>query len=567
MALELIDHAPVLDGDYRLFYWDDFPRSRDALVTGTPTERFETSCWNTMVSKLEDVMIALEYDSWDKAPYFYYGEKKNFTAAMYNEMLKRLEQIFPLYDISDKFDYTPKKGSVLTPGHLLYIAKWLNLVLGVSNGLITLEEMRMRRFSWTTFDAYVDVWDSVLIETSNHLDKQCRTTSSVGFDQLPAAPMFSSFTLMSNLGVSAQAPNVLLTEVDQRLKTKLSMSATRIAAATLPKIAVIDKSKSLARISVTTKNTIAMDAISHSIMSGQVNISQPANAAADHIARGVVLSQMHAPEQLPVSVSETTKANTKAIMESLPSVNAGLMIINGKSNALIEVACQEAVDSGKIRHLAGSYHQVKILTPYSAAAAFDILGKSSLVASFQTPAAEYVKTYLGMKTQQAAKIIMQTARQAWVDGFAWSESTAEMERLDAVNIVAEEIGKTEVSCSLELLQTTNAEPETLAFGSVSCEAAIFLLPLQPDRKTLYIRQTYQEPLKIGKTLYIDQWPDQGLTDDGTLFLWRIFDTVIHVGNTLYIGSMPNTGMTDGETLLIWDVEQEPVKKNTLLEVF
>lgn len=567
MALELIDHAPVLDGDYRLFYWDDFPQSRDALVTGTPTERFETSCWNTMVSKLEDVMIALEYDGWDKAPYFYYGEKKKFTAAMYNEMLKRLEQIFPLYDISDKFDYTPKKGSVLTPGHLLYIAKWLNLVLGVSNGLITLEEMRMKRFSWTTFDAYVDVWDSVLIETSNFLDKQCRTTSSVRFEQLPAAPMFPSYKLMSNLGVSAQAPNVLLTEVDQRSKTKLSMSATRIVAAPFPQIAVRDKSNSHAIISVTTKNTIAMDATSHSIMSGQVNISKPVNAAAEHIARSLTLSQMYAPDQLPVSVTETTKANAKASMNALPSVPTSVIPLIGKALTSAETKCQESAEFGEIEQRAKSKSSSIVIIDTAAAAAFDIIGKGATGASFQTPSAEHVKTDLSMYSQQVAKIITQTARQAWADGFSWSESTAGMERLDAVNVLSEKIGKTEASCTLELLETANAESETIAFGSVSCEAAIFLLPLKPDKNTLYIRQTYQEPLKIGNTLYIDQWPDQGLTDDGTLFLWRIFDTVIHVGNTLYIGSMPNTGMTDGETLLIWDVEQEPVQTLTLLEVF
>ena len=567
MALELIDHAPVLDGDYRLFYWDDFPRSRDALVTGTPTERFETSCWNTMVSKLEDVMIALEYDGWDKAPYFYYGEKKNFTAAMYNEMLKRLEQIFPLYDISDKFDYTPKKGSVLTPGHLLYIAKWLNLVLGVSNGLITLEEMRMRRFSWTTFDAYVDVWDSVLIETSNFLDKQCRTTSSVWFDQLPAAPMFPSFRLMSNIGVSAQAPNVLLTEVDQRSETSISLEATRRTGVPSANISANEKSTSLARISVTTKNSIAVLGNSTSQMLGEIKTAQPIYTEILHIASGSVMAQMQAPLQRLITSRKTAITNPKALMDDLPSVPVSFMPLMGKSSTSAETTCQESVESGEIEQRAKSKASTKVIIDTAAAAAFGIIGKGATGASFQTPVAEYVKTDLTMHSQQAAKIIMQTARQAWVDGFAWSESTAEMERLDAVNIVAEEIGETEVSCSLELLQTTNAEPETLAFGSVSCEAAIFLLPLQPDRKTLHIRQTYQEPLKIGKTLYIDQWPDQGLTDDGTLFLWRIFDTVIHIGNTLYIGSMPNTGMTDGETLLIWDVEQEPVKKNTLLEVF
>ena len=74
MALNLIDHAPVIDQDHPLFSWDDFPQSRDSLVSGTPVSLFETDCWDAMVWKVDYIANMMDF-SFSGLPYF--SEKWN----------------------------------------------------------------------------------------------------------------------------------------------------------------------------------------------------------------------------------------------------------------------------------------------------------------------------------------------------------------------------------------------------------------------------------------------------------------------------------------------------------
>lgn len=51
----LID-IPVLDSDYPLFDWGDWPGSYSALVSGGQTSEFEKECWNAIVNTLGDAL-------------------------------------------------------------------------------------------------------------------------------------------------------------------------------------------------------------------------------------------------------------------------------------------------------------------------------------------------------------------------------------------------------------------------------------------------------------------------------------------------------------------------------
>lgn len=566
MALNLIDVAPVLDYDYPLFSWDDFPQSRDALVPLTPVERFESACWNTMVSKMEDVLIALEKD-WERGPYFFYGEKKEFTAAMYNAMYDAIEAEIPLRNSWDRYQYYARKGAPLTPGHLTFIAKWLNLVLGVARGTIILEEMSSKQHCMLTYDAWFDAPPSVQIETTSDASSQGKTISSVNFEQLPAAPMFVNFKMMATLAAAAQAPQVLATEVDQPSQLNIAVEAHRRTPARLLLSWIHSRSVSRAEMLTTTKTDFSVSLPVFSQPLANMNAGEAIHAAAIHTAKGSAVATMRSDTALYPKASKIARTSATMTSEYLPAAPAGSLALLGKSLAVAEVIGTGAVDAGKMIHFAYSKQAAEAIRCTVENASAEYMARTKLAAESAVLGAEPAQPSQLSLSESTANITLQTSRPGWVEVSGLSLCDASVVTLDAENAAAGEIGTTQSECSLDLLESADIGANTLAFGSTDCTAAIWLLPLQPDSKTLHIRQTYKETIKIGNTLYIDEWPDQGLTDDGILWLWKLYDTVMQVGNTLYIGSMPDTGMTDGRTLLIWDVEQEPVKTLNLLEVF
>lgn len=544
MARNLIDVAPVLDYDYPLFSWDDFPQSRDALFPLTPVELFETACWNEMVSKMHDVLIALE-KGWDLGPYFFGGESNEFTAVMYNTMFDAMAEEIPLYSAWDKFQYYAHKGDPLTPGHLTFIAKWLNLVLGVARGTIGLEELSWKHKSAATFDAWFDVLPSVQIGTSSDASSQGKTISSVNFEQIPAAPMFVNFKMMATLAAAAQTPRGLATEVDQPSQLNIAVEANRRTPARLALQWIQSRSISRAEMLTTTKTDFSVSLPVFSRPLANMNAWEAIHAAAIHTAKGYAAATLLADTALYLTASHIARGIAAMTGAVLPSVTADFLPLIGTSLAAAAVIDTQVADTGKMAHLAHSKQDAEAVRCAAENGSAEYMARTILAAETTVPEAEPAYPRKLILSKSTANITPQTSRPGWV----------------------EESGVSICDASAEILESADIATDTLAFGSTECAAAIWLLPLQPDKKTLHIRQTYKEAIKIGNTLYIDEWPEQVQTDDGTLFLWKLYDTVMQVGNTLYIGSMPNTGMTDGRTLLIWDVEQEPVKTLNLLEVF
>lgn len=72
-----IETIPVLDANYPLFSWDDWPESRAALVPGMPTKHFQRVTWNAIVDTVNSVLAkaGIEWfdprfhDRWDEVPY------------------------------------------------------------------------------------------------------------------------------------------------------------------------------------------------------------------------------------------------------------------------------------------------------------------------------------------------------------------------------------------------------------------------------------------------------------------------------------------------------------------
>lgn len=560
------DNAPFLESNYPQFSWDDFPKSRDALVRGKPTSQFETSCWNTMVDRVE-MMIALLGWSWTAAPYFYYGESKLFTAQMYNTMLSGMYQLIPVYEWEQRNVYQAHKGDYLTTEHIKFVAKNLNKVIRLANGTDQLARVMTDHNSAIITDVPTIVKPAWPITSYYFGNITSRTFTDMELKGLPSVPIFTDHIGKTVTAAAVVARTAERLEADHNSRTKSvvfpekraalpggasvasrsrsKVNLSKVIAGGQPKTASCSFSKLLAEAFTPASYLLSASGFAFSMAKATAFVQTGSRAEAEHTGHSLIEPKMN----------------------SVPSCPLVFLPMIGRSNTMADISGLISVETGKIHTVGHSGIEAKLIPGAASSVNMTHTDKTIALIEMETRQAEPTATNLETWSSQQIQAITQTARPTWADGKSVSTSDLVLKKLPAVNIKVDDTGITTQSCTLDLLDAADIQSNTLAFGSVSCEAAIFLLPLKPDKNTLYIRQTYQEPLKIGNTLYIDQWPDQGLTDDGTLFLWRIFDTVIHVGNTLYIGSMPNTGMTDGETLLIWDVEQEPVKENTLLEVF
>lgn len=239
------------------------------------------------------------------------------------------------------------------------------------------------------------------------------------------------------------------------------------------------------------------------------------------------------------------------------------------------------------QHSAGS-SQCHILSYRGASAKCSVTGYSKLETDFQAPDAIYPESHGHSISASQCQAITRTARPAWADGHSRSGHHAVLQLLPSEPVESKSSTKTNFSATVHLPEANPLGPNVIsavqsgctleliraaALGTAhpsksvrDCRAGIWLLPLRMDTDTIHIRQTYQKPIKVDSRLYIDHWPDQGITEEGTLLLWRVYDMVLQVDNALYIGVMPSTGMVDPGTLLLWDVSQA-VQTLTLLEVY
>lgn len=574
MPLDLIDHAPILEEDFPLFSWDDFPQSRDSLVSGMPVALFEADCWDSMVSTLEFIVLELGYSSWADAPYFSGKWDKMFTAQMYRAMRSALRTIFPFCSgdpegfsikgglVRDE-DFYPSPGDPLTPDYLKFIARWLNTIIAVSRGSIGLIKPELYSYSDTKAIALLERLNSVPVVAS--AEQYTKALSNV--ELLPSLPTGETARgSFSHTSFDIILRDSVELELNRKTKTKRYAEAHKLPS--VPgTVKAFGKSISNASILMTSLSRFQTDARLKTLCKALVSAMDPEACEVSYSGRGYSVPEILIKETLLARSERTAKTSASIKAGTAEALLSECKPVMGKSVIVPEVSANDAEFIGNIRANGRSFPQPKVLS----CGAANVAGNTCAFSNVDVPSivtdAEVAEPSLGMFSDSYVNVITQTTRPAWTSTTSTGNASAEVENLEAKNVVLNHSGIANAGCNLELISAANVETNTLTFGAASCDAAVFLLPLQPDSKTLFIRQTYQDALKLDDMLYIDQWPDQGLTDDGTLFLWRIYDTIMHVGNTLYIGTMPDTGMTDSDTLLIWDVEQEPVKTLKLLEVF
>lgn len=546
MALDFIEEAPFLFPSYPLFDWDQFPQSRDSLESGKPVALFEAVCWDSMVDKLAQIVYTLE-SSWEAPPFFPEGEEKIFTASMYNQMLFAMRIIFPFpYGSNYYMDkYMASTGDPLTPEHLLFAANWVNWIVEIARGSVGLEKLSIPYNSVTTCNPNADVLVSAPMETWI----QAQSNKKVTLENLPyvsAATKRCSFSKESANVLMKKAANVF---VEEESKTKKYVSALRRIS--VPgAVEAIGETISNAGVLMGSGIHFIVGGISQTPCVAEIILPGAVAGALQYCGRSsqkvelpILFGQMTQPEM----ISYTNHTAEVAFAEP---EQASCVPLIGRSKEMAEISDANSVRTERIDHFSKSSQGAELFVKRAVQAASRYLGESSTEISAETPGSVQTDIQLSTFTQKSPNVITMTARPGWTDAVSRGTASALLSKLDAANVTVRDSSTTQGICNLERMRSANVGSKTQTFSKKSCSVGIFYIPLQPDSRTLYIRQTYKEAIKINDMLYIDQWPDQGLKDDGTLFLWKLYDTVMHVGNTLYIGSMPRTGKTDGVTLLI-----------------
>lgn len=560
MPLNLVDHAPILDADFPLFSWDDFPQSRDSLVSGMPVALFEADCWDSMVWNVDYLANVMDF-SFSGLPYFSEKWDKTFEASMYNRMLYALSYIWPFW--ADVSMYAVKKGDPLEPWRLKFVANWLNDAIKVARGTTALLRPELYRHSYTRTSFFLEAWESIRFAPF----AMATATAKSDIELLPSAPIGATAkSCFSNTVFDLLVRDSV--EIESKLKLKTDQQVKAVKLPSVPMRArTYGKSKSDVSILMTSLSRFDVYEHLRTVINAAVTPLEPAACAVSFVGNGYTKTEMLAQAALLAVTNEILQSSSSPKINVVESLIAGSASTLGTSKMIADVSANSSVGVMDIKKSGHSFPWPSFTCCNSAKVDTYSYDFSNVEASANVCDVVASETTLALYSDRYVNVITQTTRPAWTSATSTGNASAEVENLEAKNVVLNHSGISNAGCNLELISAANVETNTLTFGTASCDAAVFLLPLQPDSKTLYIRQTYQDALKLDDMLYIDQWPDQGLTDDGTLFLWRIYDTIMHVGNTLYIGTMPDTGMTDSDTLLIWDVEQEPVKTLKLLEVF
>ena len=560
MALNLIDHAPVIDQDHPLFSWDDFPQSRDSLVSGTPVSLFEADCWDAMVWKVDYIANMMDF-SFSGLPYFSEKWNKEFEADMYNRMLYALTILWPAWYDASK--YAVKKGDPLEPWRLRFVANWVNDVIKVARGTTVLLRPELYRHSYTRTSFFLEAWESIRFEPF----AMATATAKSDIELLPSAPIGDTAkSCFSNTVFDLLVRDSVQIETKLKMKTKRQVEAGKLPSAPMRPRAY-GKSRSNVSILMTSLSRFYVYEHLRTVINAAVTPLEPAACDISFTGNGYSKAEVLAQESLLACVDEILKSSSTPKANVVKSLLAGGATTLGASKIIADVSANSSVGVMDIKKSGRSFPLPRFTCCNSAKVDTYSYDFSNVEVPAHVCDAAVSGTTLDLHTDSYVNLITQTTRPGWTSAVSRGITSAEVEHLEARNVVADHSSNAKTGCTLELISAANVETNTLASGTATCEAAVFLLPLRPDSKTLHIRQTYQDALKLDNMLYIDQWPDQGLTDEGTLFLWHVYDTLMQVGNTLYIGSIPDTGMVGSDTLLIWDVEQEPVKTLTLLEVF
>lgn len=188
MALENI---PVLDEDYPLFDWSDYPDSFAALVSGSLVSEFEKETWNAIIQKLSDALSSAGL-SWDGTYTTADGAKiteeyGDLYAKAFNSVRHNINLPVPLgwawsddksfrgyvsrKDFRGVDQYGESGADDVYPEYIIELVRRLNLLLGIMRGDGPIGDMSAIELSETLSDVTLRLGE--ILEISGGRDTSC----------------------------------------------------------------------------------------------------------------------------------------------------------------------------------------------------------------------------------------------------------------------------------------------------------------------------------------------------------------------------------------------------------
>lgn len=529
--------APILDKDYPLFSWDDHPKSRDALVPGTPVEQFQTTCWSSMVRKMHDALDAMGI-TWEHPPYFYQGESKYFTAVKCYNLYYLCRFFVPLAAYEYTFRYeigNIARGEYLTVRHLTFLAEWLNKFLKLARGTDSFAIIAVRQASLLHSEVAASLANLVPITSKTFGDNVSRTTADVSLDWLRTTPAAAGY-----IGKSQSIATMNLSSPEQPAVGKIVHSSSRV----YPVRRNVVTGKAILSGESNINADFAVLPSVHGFQAGY-NSRTSAKLLISMIKLVSVITRDISATRTDVDLAVVLPTAMKASATGWSASTAAcsvkpMFMIDGASTIGRSTTVAAMSYKGSSAHvitdlMSRTLRDASMVAAKILEASTQIISRTRQDAAANTPSAVSAACDAKIYSKQNAKVITQTSRPMWTNYTTNTITSADFVSDTAVQIQAGGNSFTNKVCDIDIIRFAYVQENTKAFSKTRSEAIVWAQTTQPDSRTLRIRQTHRRPAKIGSALYLDCWPDQGITDDGTLVLKKIYDTVVQVEETLYIG--------------------------------
>lgn len=324
---------PILPEDYPLFSWDDWPESRAALVSGTPTKYFAKETWNAIVDAINDALgiAGVDWydprldDNWD--PYTVDDSKilrpyGQLTAEAFNTVCNNVDigapacwawardKDFPGYVGRTRFKGTTvtydedgailkmKYGDKVYAEYILELVRRVNLMLGLMRGTVP------------TKDAVASI----------------NARSSIyhkGARSLPSARIRREHIARTNINVPG------LDWYDAVIFEPFPTTAHSIRAASMERLNAAGISKYV--------NSKTLRSVT-----GRVNHAQISDMATQTIAKTNIRADITTPEQSYVSAESKSFSSEQVSADQAPPISTSAQVATSSSNDI-------AVESGLFR--------------------------------------------------------------------------------------------------------------------------------------------------------------------------------------------------------------------------
>jgi len=344
-----LTEIPILPEDYPLFSWEDWPESRAALVSGTPTEYFSKETWNAIVDAINDALGIAGIDWYDPRrtdewePYTVDDSKilrpyGQLTAADFNTVCNNvdigapaswawaMDENFPGYIGRKRFKGTTitydedgaitkmKYGDKVYASYILELVRRVNLMLGLMRGTVPTKDAA----------ASINAGTSIYHK---------------GARSLPGARIRREYTIHTNISLpSLDMWNAIVFEPYPSLICSThAASMEKLNAAGITKYV---NSKTLRSVT------------------GRVNHARVYNLVTEILTKSNTQATIVLPEYLYLSAENISLATEKVIADQvLPLHTMAQVATSSRSSAVVESGLFRPVDVLQLSH---SKHQLDV---------------------------------------------------------------------------------------------------------------------------------------------------------------------------------------------------------------